>query len=228
MTALDSPSAMLDTETRFNLPTELECLIFETTAIRHPGSIPRLLRVAKRVLEWTEPFLYRTIELHIFASDKRVSSGALLKRIQVMTKRAEFSPSVHNLEIISFEWTFFAGRSQNVWSDHDLRRVLGACTHIQNLLLVGKLESKPIFPLLKSTTPTRIILITDLTSPIIDFTRPQTMTLPWDETCQEMRGSCCSCSMGCRIFSRQRDRTRAAWMSCGEWWTILSRVSGGD
>ncbi|KAJ7915212.1 hypothetical protein B0H13DRAFT_2000737 [Mycena leptocephala] len=43
------------------LPTELEREIFETTALMHSATIPPLLRVARRVLTWIEPLLYRTI-----------------------------------------------------------------------------------------------------------------------------------------------------------------------
>ncbi|KAJ7171444.1 hypothetical protein C8R46DRAFT_1088404 [Mycena filopes] len=45
------------------LPPELERLIFETTALLHPKAIPHLLRVARRVLIWIEPLLYRVITL---------------------------------------------------------------------------------------------------------------------------------------------------------------------
>ncbi|KAJ7052058.1 hypothetical protein C8F01DRAFT_1262278 [Mycena amicta] len=45
------------------LPLELERDIFETTAALHPTMIPALLQVARRVLVWIEPLLYRTIHL---------------------------------------------------------------------------------------------------------------------------------------------------------------------
>ncbi|KAJ7171442.1 hypothetical protein C8R46DRAFT_1217005 [Mycena filopes] len=41
----------------------MERLIFETTALLHPRTIPKLLRVAHRVLVWIEPFLYRIIRV---------------------------------------------------------------------------------------------------------------------------------------------------------------------
>ncbi|KAK7017680.1 hypothetical protein R3P38DRAFT_2984754 [Favolaschia claudopus] len=43
------------------LPPDLEREIFEICALTHPRSISKLLRVARRVKEWAEPFLYRTI-----------------------------------------------------------------------------------------------------------------------------------------------------------------------
>ncbi|KAJ7053607.1 hypothetical protein C8F01DRAFT_1166844, partial [Mycena amicta] len=45
------------------LPFELERDIFETTALLHYSSIPSLLRVARRVLIWVEPLLYRKVEV---------------------------------------------------------------------------------------------------------------------------------------------------------------------
>ncbi|KAF8169171.1 hypothetical protein K438DRAFT_240411 [Mycena galopus ATCC 62051] len=43
------------------LPPELEREIFKIAALSHFGTIPSLLRVARRVLEWIEPLLYRVL-----------------------------------------------------------------------------------------------------------------------------------------------------------------------
>ncbi|KAJ6529792.1 hypothetical protein B0H19DRAFT_1384894 [Mycena capillaripes] len=51
------------------LPPELEREIFETSALMHPRDIPTLLRVARRVLIWIEPLLYRVIRLSTFTVD---------------------------------------------------------------------------------------------------------------------------------------------------------------
>ncbi|KAJ7928326.1 hypothetical protein B0H13DRAFT_2311607 [Mycena leptocephala] len=40
-------------------PPDLEREIFGTTALMYPGEMPTLLRVARRVLIWIEPLLYR-------------------------------------------------------------------------------------------------------------------------------------------------------------------------
>ncbi|KAJ7052082.1 hypothetical protein C8F01DRAFT_1376424 [Mycena amicta] len=45
------------------LPRELEREIFYTAALLHPLTIPKLLRVARRVLIWVEPLLYRTLRI---------------------------------------------------------------------------------------------------------------------------------------------------------------------
>ncbi|KAJ7807456.1 hypothetical protein B0H13DRAFT_2153713 [Mycena leptocephala] len=41
------------------LPPDLERELFETAAMMYPQEIPTLLRVARRVLSWIEPLLYR-------------------------------------------------------------------------------------------------------------------------------------------------------------------------
>ncbi|KAJ7171448.1 hypothetical protein C8R46DRAFT_1349417 [Mycena filopes] len=47
------------------VPAELERDIFETTALLYPKTIPNLLRVARRVLIWIEPFLYRVVRFEV-------------------------------------------------------------------------------------------------------------------------------------------------------------------
>ncbi|KAF8181945.1 hypothetical protein K438DRAFT_1975886 [Mycena galopus ATCC 62051] len=42
-------------------PPEIEREVFEIAALMHPGTIPALLRVARRVRIWIEPLLYRVI-----------------------------------------------------------------------------------------------------------------------------------------------------------------------
>ncbi|KAJ7059717.1 hypothetical protein C8F01DRAFT_1370585 [Mycena amicta] len=45
------------------LPPELEREIFEIAALADPKTIPILVQVAHRVLDWTEPLLYRTLRV---------------------------------------------------------------------------------------------------------------------------------------------------------------------
>ncbi|KAJ7924713.1 hypothetical protein B0H13DRAFT_1863745 [Mycena leptocephala] len=47
---------MLSSESGPALPAELERYIFEITAFLHPGSMPGLMRVARRVRTWSIPF----------------------------------------------------------------------------------------------------------------------------------------------------------------------------
>ncbi|KAJ7256444.1 hypothetical protein C8J57DRAFT_1344697 [Mycena rebaudengoi] len=44
-----------------SIPLELEREIFEIAATHHPETMPTLLLVAQRVLQWIEPLLYRTL-----------------------------------------------------------------------------------------------------------------------------------------------------------------------
>ncbi|KAJ7905195.1 hypothetical protein B0H13DRAFT_2508677 [Mycena leptocephala] len=53
-----------------SFPLELEQEIFETTAVRHPETIPTLLRVCHRVHIWIEPFLYRVLYFDNFNWDE--------------------------------------------------------------------------------------------------------------------------------------------------------------
>ncbi|KAJ7617077.1 hypothetical protein FB45DRAFT_222350 [Roridomyces roridus] len=45
------------------LPLDVERETFEWTAIAYPRSIPALLRVARRVRVWVEPYLYRAVKV---------------------------------------------------------------------------------------------------------------------------------------------------------------------
>ncbi|KAF7330029.1 hypothetical protein MKEN_00266900 [Mycena kentingensis (nom. inval.)] len=77
------------------LPLELERDIFETVAIRSPGTIPSLLRVAHRVLQWIEPLLYTTLHLGT------VPPRADLLRV-LHTRRAFLQASVRHIFFDNF------------------------------------------------------------------------------------------------------------------------------
>ncbi|KAJ7691867.1 hypothetical protein B0H14DRAFT_3906143, partial [Mycena olivaceomarginata] len=64
-------------------PPELERELFETAALVHPATIPALLRVAKRVLLWIEPYLYRVIRMH---RDNRAMVTAVLEAMKSKTQ----------------------------------------------------------------------------------------------------------------------------------------------
>ncbi|KAJ7807455.1 hypothetical protein B0H13DRAFT_2483537 [Mycena leptocephala] len=66
--AKDAPTIVQDPVELFDVcepifPVELEQVIFETTALMHPTAIPALLRIARRVLVWIEPLLYRVVRI---------------------------------------------------------------------------------------------------------------------------------------------------------------------
>ncbi|KAF7311838.1 hypothetical protein MIND_00194400 [Mycena indigotica] len=82
-TLLLAASSILDPR----LPPELEREIFETAALLHHKSIPLMLRVARRVLTWIEPFLYRNLELGMSSSNDEPEA----QRLQtVLAKTDEF------------------------------------------------------------------------------------------------------------------------------------------
>ncbi|KAJ7171440.1 hypothetical protein C8R46DRAFT_993579 [Mycena filopes] len=64
-------------ENQAALPAELEREIFESAALLHPATIPDLLRVARRVHIWIEPFLYRFV---LFEQPYTAGTRALLQK----------------------------------------------------------------------------------------------------------------------------------------------------
>ncbi|KAJ7241566.1 hypothetical protein C8J57DRAFT_1244521 [Mycena rebaudengoi] len=51
----------MDSDISPSLPFDLEREIFEMAATRYPETIPALLLIAQRVLQWIEPIFYRTL-----------------------------------------------------------------------------------------------------------------------------------------------------------------------
>ncbi|KAJ7189799.1 hypothetical protein GGX14DRAFT_580418 [Mycena pura] len=60
-------------------PLDLEREVFEMAALCHPGTIPTLLCVCRRVCEWTEPMLYRILFLSRALSNKAQIAAASSK-----------------------------------------------------------------------------------------------------------------------------------------------------
>ncbi|KAJ7112704.1 hypothetical protein C8R44DRAFT_249920 [Mycena epipterygia] len=106
-------------------PPELEREIFEITALLHPGTIPTLLLVARRILIWIEPLLYRVIRV----SSRRPHldmAHALLRA--TTTKTPTFlHDAVRHLFI---EWG-------SPWSPEETLAILKLCTGIVNLAIAA-------------------------------------------------------------------------------------------
>ncbi|KAJ7028822.1 hypothetical protein C8F04DRAFT_49469 [Mycena alexandri] len=116
------------------LPPELEREIFETTVLVYPRSICNLLRVAQRVFEWIQPFLFRTV----FVQPRAETMVAFLRAIQKMPKSlvANFCHnSVQNL---------FVHRSSGL--DSEIHFVVAACSGVTNFVMMSSDPS--IVPLL--------------------------------------------------------------------------------
>ncbi|KAJ7229904.1 hypothetical protein GGX14DRAFT_581596 [Mycena pura] len=115
------------------LPPELERNIFETAAVRHPRSIPTLLRVARRCLVWIEPLLYRVVR----GSN---SSLAIATLKAVRSKPAFLHGAVRHLSLD-------AGCR---WSEDEATEVLAACTGIVDIILGQWYTAPALIPLLSA------------------------------------------------------------------------------
>ncbi|KAJ7152076.1 hypothetical protein C8R46DRAFT_484144 [Mycena filopes] len=105
-------------------PPELEREIFETTAVLHPGAITALLRVARRVLAWIEPLLYRVI----CVEDKSYSTLLVHALLQ---KPPEF------IQMAVRHLLLFRSRHPRA----EVERLLGLCTGAVDLALGGLVVS---------------------------------------------------------------------------------------
>ncbi|KAJ7484164.1 hypothetical protein FB451DRAFT_1028462 [Mycena latifolia] len=154
------------------LPPELEREIFETTALLYPKTIPKLLRVARRVLLWKvdmldsvhvyaayrpyriEPLLYNIIRICPFDTTSRADSGVQMLRRVDMKPAEFFANAVRHMDLIAFEPKFFGVRSKDVWGEADLERVLGSCTGIRSLMIIRDLTHLPLLPMFAMMRPT--------------------------------------------------------------------------
>ncbi|KAJ7100935.1 hypothetical protein B0H15DRAFT_1018204 [Mycena belliarum] len=101
-------------------PPELERRIFETAASSYPGALPILLRVARRVLIWIEPLLYRVV---IFSRD----NGHFERVSAFMSKRNSRPP-----EFFHAVREMILHRSGH-WPLEVQRDVLARCTQLVGL-----------------------------------------------------------------------------------------------
>ncbi|KAJ7884140.1 hypothetical protein B0H14DRAFT_2700915, partial [Mycena olivaceomarginata] len=125
------------------LPTELEREVFETAALMHPRTIPTLLRVAKRVLIWIEPFLYRVIRLN---DDNPHVYTALLRAIKAKP------PDFFHDAIRHF--AFVSGSD----SAADAKKILVLCTGIVNFGCYNTLLDPTVPALFVGTRLQRLFL----------------------------------------------------------------------
>ncbi|KAF7310315.1 hypothetical protein MIND_00405600 [Mycena indigotica] len=110
-----------------SLPVEMELTIFELAALFLPKDIPKLVLVAKRVREWVEPLLYRTL---VFTSEDCPALAELPS-----CDWDEFT------EMVATKGRDFLGRAvRNVlaprFTDADVRAVVDACSGLENLYLI--------------------------------------------------------------------------------------------
>ncbi|KAJ6482677.1 hypothetical protein C8R45DRAFT_932281 [Mycena sanguinolenta] len=116
------------------LPPELEREIFESTAQLHPKSIPILLLVARRIFEWIQPFLYRTI---MVAPSSRSMAAFLRVTRTTPPNSSFFRNSVQNLFV-----------HQTSWLVNEARFILSSCSGIMNFAMMATNPS--VLPLLEN------------------------------------------------------------------------------
>ncbi|KAF7318525.1 hypothetical protein HMN09_00362500 [Mycena chlorophos] len=153
-----------------HLPPELERRIFEMAAVSDPGSIPRSLGlVAKRVWEWTEPIIYRTVVISSM-NEKTGVAAAILRHLDAGTTSKPpsfFAQHVHNFSLVPSFWLFMAARpSPNAWKPAELARVVRACTGVKNFSFMGSfrpLSAKENYvgDALNAWRPHKILMLAD-------------------------------------------------------------------
>ncbi|KAF7340281.1 hypothetical protein MVEN_01947100 [Mycena venus] len=96
----------------------------------HPSTIPTLLRVARRVLIWIEPLLYRVV-----CSNKHLAILSAMKS----KPPAFFHNAVRHLLLdgISTDWTM-----------EEAYIVLGLCKGVINFSAIGKFSNPSLLPIL--------------------------------------------------------------------------------
>ncbi|KAJ7036785.1 hypothetical protein C8F04DRAFT_465493 [Mycena alexandri] len=135
-------------------PPELEREIFEITALIHPGTIPSLLRVARRVLIWSEPLLFRVVRID--ATAHRELLPALL------TKSPEFvQTAVRHLGLLD-SWT---GHSME-----QLLNLLSLCTGVIGFAFAGFYKATAFLPMLSQMRLRHLSLSLDAFDDSFDLT----------------------------------------------------------
>ncbi|KAJ7446346.1 hypothetical protein FB451DRAFT_1375938 [Mycena latifolia] len=135
-------------DAQLTFPLELEREIFETTALVHPGTIPGLLRVARRIYIWIEPFLYRNVRV---GKDPPYSAmgSAILRATK--SKPASFFHNAVRLLILDISAT---------WTLEDVWGVLRLCTRLEAFSTWGHFTDPTLLRILEELPLRR--LSTDL------------------------------------------------------------------
>ncbi|KAJ7241598.1 hypothetical protein C8J57DRAFT_1368927 [Mycena rebaudengoi] len=120
-----------------SIPLELEREIFEIAATHHPETMPTLLLVAQRVLQWIEPLLYRTL---VVGPTTLVLSGIAAERLDPADLLHLQPAKLKHVQHL-FLWD----------SSSDLLPVLPLCVHVEWLglrsedpLILTAFEAMPL------------------------------------------------------------------------------------
>ncbi|KAJ7446329.1 hypothetical protein FB451DRAFT_1291881 [Mycena latifolia] len=148
-------------ETQPTFPLELEREIFEITALMHPSTIPLVLRVARRVLIWIEPLLYRVVHISALPPHPPMARAFLLA---TKTKPPTFFHAVRRMLL-----------EDGVWDLEETRVILKLCTRIVDLAAMRETVDPTLLPILTKMPLRRLsVALYELFGGIgsIDFTHP--------------------------------------------------------
>ncbi|KAJ7326181.1 hypothetical protein DFH08DRAFT_885004 [Mycena albidolilacea] len=126
-------------------PADLARELFETTALMHPNTIPTLLQVARRVLIWIEPLLYRVV---------CSSSHPAILRATKSKPPAFFHSAVRHL--------FLDGSTSDAWSFEEATAVLRLCTGVINFAVIGNFSGPTLLPILAGMKVQRLTACLEL------------------------------------------------------------------
>ncbi|KAJ7446358.1 hypothetical protein FB451DRAFT_1291974 [Mycena latifolia] len=131
-------------------PPELEREIFETTALVHPSTIPVVLRVARRIHIWIEPFLYTAV--HVGKEPPYSAMGRAILRAVKFKPASFFHNAVRHLFLdTSAPWTF-----------DEASVVLKLCTGLVGFTSWGGYTDPTLLPILRDRELPLRRLSTDL------------------------------------------------------------------
>ncbi|KAJ7802306.1 hypothetical protein B0H13DRAFT_2297279 [Mycena leptocephala] len=128
------------------LPPELEREIFEIAATIHPGTIPPLLRVARRVLTWIEPLLYRVIRVDADDAFRAAKAGAIMRAMHSKPTNFFADAVLHMFLDYNSEWTVDQACS-----------LLSLCSNLVGLAVMGRYCTPSLLPILGTTQIRRFV-----------------------------------------------------------------------
>ncbi|KAJ7303525.1 hypothetical protein DFH08DRAFT_55259, partial [Mycena albidolilacea] len=129
-------------------PPELEREIFEIAAYFHPGTIPSLVLVSRRVYEWIDGITYSAVTPT--GAQRSCSVRHLLRAIQSDSKPASF---FHRHVRHVFVNTLLIDGSEF----SDIQQILSTCSGVQNLMIHnGHKHPESIIPGIAALKPRRL------------------------------------------------------------------------
>ncbi|KAF8167067.1 hypothetical protein K438DRAFT_1774805 [Mycena galopus ATCC 62051] len=124
-----------------HLPPELEHTIFEIAALSRPFSIPLLMLIARRVMYWLEPLLYRVIFVRGSGPDGRPNNMHGLPEIPLQNLLSAIARNPPSVFDSSTHIYLESGQEVNLQlSDTDA--ILAACPKVVNLMFFVESDTR--------------------------------------------------------------------------------------